>query len=89
MVFHELATNAVKHGAFAEEVGVLEVNWECSGRGPVDLMWRERDSNARKEPERKGLGLRVITRALDGPAGGTTELTWDEAGLIARLNFPA
>lgn len=28
MVLHELATNAVKHGAFAEEAGALAIDWE-------------------------------------------------------------
>lgn len=88
MVLHELATNAVKHGAFAQEAGVLAVNWECSGDGRVDLTWMERVSNALKKPERNGLGLRLIARALEGSAGGKTELIWDEAGLIARLSFP-
>lgn len=88
MVLHELATNAVKHGAFAEEAGVLAVDWKCSSDGRVDLTWRERVSNACKEPQRRGLGLRLIARALEGSANGKTELTWDQGGLIARLNFP-
>src|SRR5262249_14692943 len=40
LVFHELATNAVKYGSLSTEGGRLDVTWTRE-RGPVVLQWRE------------------------------------------------
>ncbi len=72
LAFHELATNAVKHGALSMPGGRVSVSWRRTHAQEVDrarIVWRERDGPPVAAPERKGFGLTVlqdmITYALD------------------------
>ena len=44
MAFHELSTNALKHGAFSVETGRVDVTWTISGDLPASfkIIWQER-----------------------------------------------
>jgi two-component sensor histidine kinase len=44
MVFHELATNATKHGALSNDTGQIEIAWrtDSTSEGPsMHLRWQE------------------------------------------------
>src|ERR1700754_3762274 len=67
MAFHELATNASKHGALSARCGRVEALWElvpgATGR-TLAMQWRERGGPEVREPDRRGFGLRLITKVL-------------------------
>jgi two-component sensor histidine kinase len=67
MVFHELVTNTSKYGALSSAFGQVEVLWDLlssdAGRR-LAVQWRERGGPEVKEPDRKGFGLRLVTKVL-------------------------
>lgn len=66
MVLHELATNALKHGALSKEGGRVFVQWGFKNRTDDDFSfeWLERDGPEVHGPSRDGFGLRMIRMAL-------------------------
>ncbi len=72
IAFHELATNAVKYGAFSNKAGSVLISWtiEPSLEGNrLLLRWQEKDGPPVTPPSRKGFGSRVIERGLALRAG--------------------
>ncbi|PKB19217.1 two-component sensor histidine kinase [Novosphingobium kunmingense] len=88
LALHELATNAVKYGAFAREGGTVTISWQ-GGRprsdDPFELTWRESGVGAVAAPERAGFGTRLVTRALPMEFGGTAEIAYGEDGIVFTL----
>ncbi|WP_431271924.1 HWE histidine kinase domain-containing protein [Dankookia sp. P2] len=91
MAVHELATNAVKHGALSVPGGRLAVRWAlCEGPPPrLDLHWTEAGGPALAgPPPRCGFGSRVLDGTVRGQLGGTVALDWPATGLVCRLDVP-
>jgi two-component sensor histidine kinase len=85
LALHELATNAVKYGAFSTELGQVDVEWTVDN-GQLDLVWRERGGPKVTAPAQRGFGSVLVTRNLSVAFGGTAELEFDPGGLVCRLN---
>ncbi len=66
LVFHELATNAVKYGALSTGAGHVKVSWEITPDEHLVLKWREMGGPAVAEPAVKGFGSRLIRTTLAG-----------------------
>lgn len=54
MIFHEMATNASKYGAFSTEAGQVSVVWQVGPGGALQLIWRETGGPPVSEPSRQG-----------------------------------
>ena len=68
MVLHELATNAVKHGALSNAAGHVSINWQKideAERPRLQLCWEERGGPPVQNPTRKGFGSQLIGASLD------------------------
>lgn len=92
MVFHELATNAVQHGALSgPDAGLVEVEWhvEPSQGGQLLLRWRELGGPSVAAPRHKGFGSRLIERGLAQELNGSVQLSFDHSGLICEIKMPA
>ena len=92
IAFHELATNAVKYGAFSNEAGSILLAWtiEPTSEGDRIIMhWQERDGPPVTPPSRKGFGSRVIERGLAHELEGKVNLDYQADGVICTINFPA
>ena len=87
LALHELATNAVKHGALSNSSGEVRVTWLREG-ALLKVRWNEQGGPAVTKPRRSGTGLKVLERALDGGLGGRTILDWSEGGLRCCLEAP-
>jgi PAS domain S-box-containing protein len=91
MVLHELATNAVKHGALSVPQGRLAVSWAVEP-GPsrlVRLRWSESGGPPLSgAPERRGFGSRVLDATVRHQLGGNVTSTWDAAGLTHEIELP-
>ena len=59
MAAHELATNAVKHGAFSTSAGTIAIGWSVTD-GILRFNWRERGAPLLGMPERRGFGTVVL-----------------------------
>ncbi len=85
LIFHELATNAVKYGALSTSAGRLTVNWTAFPEG-VDLEWRESGGPLVTAPERSGFGSLLIERSLSA-GQGRAELVFQSTGVVCRLKL--
>lgn len=92
MALHELATNALKYGAFSREEGVVEVHWDVrraadgAGSPELTLEWRERNGPAVAAPAGQGFGTRLLRQALSAELGAPVDLRFEPEGLVCRLS---
>ena len=85
MIFHELATNASKHGALTCRSGAVEVFWNIRPVGEghaLAVQWREHGGPEVRKPRHKGFGLRLISKVL---SGARVEMDFAPVGLLCRL----
>lgn len=92
LVFHELATNAAKHGALTTPHGRISVVWKTIAGEPgeptnVDLCWREEDGPSVDLPKGRGFGSRLI-EASAIQLGGDVALGLERDGVVCRFRFP-
>jgi two-component sensor histidine kinase len=65
LALHELATNAVKHGALSVPQGRVSLSWTIKGAGErseLTLHWMETGGPPVERPVRRGLGSRLLVR---------------------------
>jgi PAS domain S-box-containing protein len=92
IALHELATNAVKYGAFANEAGCILIEWknETTPDGKrLVLRWQEKDGPPVTPPTHKGFGSQVIERGLAHELGGKVHVDYRADGLICTIDIPA
>jgi two-component system CheB/CheR fusion protein len=73
LVFHELATNAAKYGAFSGRAGTVDLDWSLQTQNDQPLLtviWRERGGPKTTEPTTKGFGSQLIERAIPNATVG-------------------
>ncbi len=90
MVFHELATNATKYGAWSNQTGIVAVDWTTGDRDHPEWLrvtWRESGGPPVQAPGRRGFGSRLVEQSLAG-VGGRVTVTYDAAGLVCILECP-
>jgi two-component sensor histidine kinase len=90
LLVHELATNAVKHGALAAPEGRVRVRWAVSPKGPKQLrfFWHEEGGPAVVQPKARNFGTRLIEYAARADLGGRAELNFKREGLQAEIVIP-
>lgn len=90
LVLHELATNAVKHGALSLPGGKVMVSWSRVADDSVPLLrfvWSERGGPPAREPQRRGFGLTVLAAAAS-EIGAKAECAFDTDGLTYTFVGP-
>ncbi|MBW8727723.1 MAG: hypothetical protein JF625_21565 [Inquilinus limosus] len=91
MAFHELATNASKHGALSVPGGAVKVGWRVARSAASPFLrvdWTERGGPRAEKPARDGFGLSFIKRSIAYELHGSAELTFKPAGLQCRIEVP-
>lgn len=65
LIFHELATNALKHGALSVPEGAVQVTWHrrADDVSKIEMLWRERGGPWVQQPSHKGFGTTLISRS--------------------------
>jgi two-component sensor histidine kinase len=87
LVFHELATNSVKHGALSTEAGSLDISSQPDERDVV-VIWAETGGPCIEQaPEMQGFGSKLIARSLSQQLHGTIEYGWQKNGLVVTLRM--
>jgi len=90
LILHELATNAIKHGALSSPKGQLRVRWdieEASARC-VRLAWQERGGPPVAVPASAGFGMRLIEFAAKNELRGRAQLNYAPEGLEVEIVAP-
>jgi PAS domain S-box-containing protein len=88
MVFHELATNAVKYGALSVAGGNVLVAWRKSRPDRLHVEWRETGGPPVSPPQRRGFGSRLIEQALAGDLDGDARLFFPNEGVRCCMDIP-
>jgi PAS domain S-box-containing protein len=92
LVLHELATNAVKHGAIGQPNGRLTVTWRIegsNGTSRVVLDWRESGvAMPATRPKRRGFGSELLERALPYQLRAETRLAFGPDGVHCMITLP-
>ncbi|WP_099866763.1 sensor histidine kinase [Pararhizobium haloflavum] len=88
LVIHELATNAVKYGAFTAPGGSVSVHWTITA-GEVAIRWREAGGPPIEgTPLPSGFGSRLARISVEGQLGGRLSFNWPKEGAQVDLAFP-
>jgi len=91
LAIHELSTNAVKHGALANALGMVSIAWSLE---PTDtgrrlaLTWREIGGPPVGAKNPAGFGTILIERNPQAVMGAEVSLDFAPAGLVWTLSAP-
>lgn len=90
MAFHELSTNALKHGAFSVETGRIDVTWTISQDVPAmfNIIWQEHGGPAPKSKSKSGFGKLVLEKLMPAAVEGTAEIATEPDGIKWTLSAP-
>jgi two-component sensor histidine kinase len=88
LMFHELATNAVKYGALANDAGRISITWAKTGSELV-FEWRESGGpGIEGEPQISGFGSKLLNDTIKHRFGGRLDHSWHPDGLKVRVAIP-
>lgn len=91
LIFHELATNAAKYGAFSTAAGMVTVTSERAG-DTLQITWKETGAPHDAEPvatARHGFGSRLLSMIVEGNLRGVVKRSVEPDGLQIILELPA
>jgi two-component sensor histidine kinase len=83
LIFHELATNAGKYGAFSSPRGLLRVSWSLAG-DRLTVVWDENEGPPIGTVGQPGFGTKLLNAALR-PFDGGTEIAFLRTGVHCTL----
>jgi two-component sensor histidine kinase len=88
LVFHELATNAGKYGAFSAANGMLQVSWSVTDDGPnipwLKISWDETEGPTVENVGAAGFGTKLLQSALRS-FDGKTEVSYLRTGVHCTM----
>jgi two-component sensor histidine kinase len=83
LIFHELATNAGKYGAFSSPRGLLQVSW-TRVEDRLTVTWDETEGPAVENVGAAGFGTRLLKAALTA-FDGKTEVAYLKTGVHCTM----
>ncbi|MGO8909437.1 MAG: sensor histidine kinase [Bradyrhizobium sp.] len=83
LIFHELATNAGKYGAFSAARGLLQVSWSVT-EDRLNIAWDETEGPSVGAIGEAGFGSKLLQSALK-PFDGKTEITFLKTGVHCTM----
>ncbi|WP_136682094.1 sensor histidine kinase [Falsirhodobacter xinxiangensis] len=88
LAVHELATNAVKYGALANDDGTVRISWGVEGNNAprFRLTWLERGGPPVCPPTRRGFGMDVIERGLGAELDADVAMSYAPEGFALELD---
>ena len=83
LMFHELATNAGKYGAFSSPRGLLQVSWSVTD-DRLNIAWDETEGPPVGAIGKAGFGTKLLNSALT-PFDGKTEIAFLKTGIHCTM----
>jgi two-component sensor histidine kinase len=83
LIFHELATNAGKYGAFSSPRGFLQVSWSVTD-DRLNIAWDETEGPPIGEIGKAGFGTKLLNSALTS-FDGKTEIAFLKTGIHCNM----
>jgi two-component sensor histidine kinase len=89
MTLNELATNAVKHGAWSNPsaVGKVRVTWRIRDNDRLEVDWEESGGPPPGSMPDGGFGVSLIRGMIPHEMGGTVELAAEATGVRCRISL--
>jgi PAS domain S-box-containing protein len=87
LVFHELATNAMKYGALQRPEDRLYIEWRKAD-AMLNLSWREEVGQFHGSAPKQGFGTTLVARLIEAEFGGRVERQVSSSGWTTQLNIP-
>jgi two-component sensor histidine kinase len=84
LAIHELATNAVKHGALSRPEGRVQVRWTMEA-GVLRLTWRETGGPPVLQTGERGFGLRMLEQGLAEELRGSVRIDFRPEGVVCDV----
>jgi PAS domain S-box-containing protein len=91
MAFHELATNAAKHGALSVPAGRISISWSLAGETDqrlLTLRWEETGGPSVNRERSSGFGTKVLEDLTPAAVRGEARLEHTDSGLLWELKAP-
>lgn len=91
LAFHELATNAMRHGVLADPAGSVSLKWSLKqdgGEPTLSLVWTESGRPA-AAPHRTSFGTTILKRATEDALEGKVAVEHSDDGYVWRLDAVA
>jgi len=88
LLFHELATNAVKYGALGRETGHVIVGWNL-GPEALAVHWKEEGGPKVAKPKREGFGTKLLRQVTGRQLDAQLAFDWNPDGLGVEIRLPA
>jgi PAS domain S-box-containing protein len=87
LVFHELATNAVKYGALSTDDGRVDLAWTYdTADDRLRLTWAESGGPPVIPPTRTGFGTRLIQRGFAAELQGHAQMRYEPGGICVIMD---
>jgi two-component sensor histidine kinase len=83
LIFHELATNAGKYGAFSSPQGLLQVSWTVTD-DRLNITWDETEGPPVETIGKPGFGTKLLNSALLA-FNGKTEMSFLKSGVHCTM----
>lgn len=87
LMVHELATNALKHGALSQPSGQVAVRWQLTDTELV-IKWQESCGPEIREPTSFGFGSTLLRQLAERQLKGSLDFHWSAEGLRATFTLP-
>ncbi|QYC10676.1 HWE histidine kinase domain-containing protein [Brevundimonas nasdae] len=87
LAIHELAVNALEHGALRSEKGRIHIDWTIKNQAQnaiLLLTWKERGPPLPSGERPRGFGFKALPREV----GGEPHLAFEQDGLRFTLRLP-
>lgn len=91
LILHELASNALQHGALSVPAGEVGLGWRAEGRRAARRLvvtWRETAGPEVRPPDRHGFGSILIRRSLAKVIASEVTHEFRPEGVFAQISMP-
>jgi light-regulated signal transduction histidine kinase (bacteriophytochrome) len=89
MVFHELLTNALRHGALCAEQGRVGIEWSTDlPKDTLSIRWRESGGPVVRTPATPFTGLDLVVRTIKDDLHGTVDFEFAAHGFGCEVRLP-
>jgi two-component sensor histidine kinase len=85
LAVHELASNALKYGALANDKGRVIIAWDRVGDDGIKFHWHEEGGPEVQVPARRGFGSRLTDSVVPAYFSGEGSTIYDRMGLNYQL----
>lgn len=85
LVIHELSTNAAKYGALIHADGRVSIRWTIAA-GRILVDWIETGGKVITQPDRKGLGRRLLDSIVSSSSRRDAALLFEPSGVTCKFD---